>query len=80
MEIMGKKEKMLRAGKLVFSGEIVVVEVCIPVEELNWNKPQKSRRPRRSEVQILVEEFLYDLQTHSPSGVTRGGTEFHMYR
>ncbi|ERN18969.1 hypothetical protein AMTR_s00194p00013510 [Amborella trichopoda] len=67
-------------GNFVFSGEIVVVEVCIPVEELNWNKAQKSRRPRRSKVQILVEEFPYDPLTHSPSRVTRGGAEFHMYR
>ncbi|ERM95362.1 hypothetical protein AMTR_s00008p00189260 [Amborella trichopoda] len=45
MEVMGKKDKMLKAGNLEFTGEIVVVEECILVGDLNWNQALQRRRP-----------------------------------
>ncbi|ERN08681.1 hypothetical protein AMTR_s00017p00218110 [Amborella trichopoda] len=79
MEVMGKNDKMLKAMKVDYTGEIVLVEEDIPVVDLNWNQAPRRRRPRRREFQRLLAKFPYDPLFASPSGVTRGGTEFHMY-
>ncbi|ERN13548.1 hypothetical protein AMTR_s00041p00234090 [Amborella trichopoda] len=75
MEVKGKKDNMLNAMKLEFTGEIIVVEEGIPLGDLNWHHAPKRMRPRRREVQRLLAEFSYDHLT-----ATREGTEFHMYR
>ncbi|ERN12927.1 hypothetical protein AMTRI_Chr07g78460 [Amborella trichopoda] len=44
MEVMEKKDKMLKSMKVEYTWEIVVVQEDIPVIDLNWNQAPK-RRP-----------------------------------
>ncbi|ERN17998.1 hypothetical protein AMTR_s00046p00144260 [Amborella trichopoda] len=74
MEVIGKTAEMLIAMKLEYTGEIIVVEEAIAVEDLNWNQAPNRRRARQSKAQRLLAEFPYDQLVAGPSRVGRNST------